>query len=171
MHKLKKRFLIPTLLTVGFVTASILIYLDRTGPYYLPKLTLETIENEKINLASLKGNPVLITFWASTCIECIPEIPDLISLHHDYYPQGLRIIGIIIYYNEISQAIEMTHSKELPYTIARDQEKSATYAFGNVHLTPTTFLASPSGRIVYRHRGQMDIEKVRRIIDQLLNDR
>lgn len=166
-----KRFLLISLtiiLVVGI--ASIFVYIKRNGPYYLPDISLNTINNEAINPALLKGSPVLVTFWASTCPECVREIPDFIKLHNDYHAKGLKILGIIIYYDKARQARAMVANKEIPYIIIDDKEKAATYAFGNVHVAPTTFLASADGRIIYRKRGKMDLKKVRSAINEMVNN-
>lgn len=167
----KRVLLISATLILVVGIASIFVYIKRTGPYYLPDISLNTINNEEINPALLKASPVLVTFWASTCPECVREIPALIKLHNDYHSKGLIIIGIIIYYDKINNAREMVINKGLPYTIIEDREKAATYAFGNVHVAPTSFLASPSGRIIYRKRGEMDMQKVRSIINELVTNK
>jgi hypothetical protein len=59
-------------------------------------------------------------------------------------------------------------SRGIPYTIALDVQADASRAFGDVRVTPTSFLIDPDGRIVYRNSGAMDLENVRRrILDML----
>lgn len=157
------RKLLIFVLLPAIILASVLgfYYIKRTGPYYLPDITLETYDGRPVALNSLHGKPVLVVFWASTCSTCIREIPNLIALHDDYSKKGLEMVGIVIYYNNKEDANAMVLDRSIPYRILYDQNKTATHAFRNVHYTPTTFLIAPNGRIVYRQVGDIDFELIR----------
>ena len=157
---------LPLILVVG--GASVYYYIKRTGPYYLPGITLEAIDGQPVALQALLGKPSLVVFWASTCETCIKELPELIKLFKDYSPKGLQVIGIVIYYNDPKEAVAMVKNKKIPYRILLDRDKKATYAFGGVHFTPTSFLISPDGKIVYRETGKTDFAAIRKSLHNLL---
>jgi thiol-disulfide isomerase/thioredoxin len=159
-------FVLPIVLLVS--SAAIYLYIKRSGPYYLPDITLESFDGTPFALKSLRGKPSLVVFWASTCSTCISELPKLIKLYNDYSPKDLEIVGIVIYYNDPNQAYSMMQKKHIPYRILLDRNKKATYAFGGVQYTPTTFLVSPSGRIVYRETGKTDFGKLREVLQKIL---
>ena len=57
-------------------------------------VTLKDLEGKDVNLASFKGRPLLINFWATYCGPCKDEIPMLIQLADQYKDQGLTVLGI-----------------------------------------------------------------------------
>ncbi len=159
-------------LLAGFalVFVSLLVYLwfSPSGLKVIPDLELTTIKGEKIQLTSLRGQPLLITFWATSCPGCIKEMPHLIELHNKYSAQGLKVIGISMPYDRPDHVMKMAKQKALPYTIAMDINKQAIKAFGDVSLTPTTFLIAPNGTIVRQKIGEFDMYAVEKHIQQLL---
>ena len=126
-----------------------------------PDIGLMTIDGEELRLASLQGRPVLVTFWATTCNSCIREMPHLIELYDELAPLGLEIIGIAMDYDPPNRVVAMRKARNIPYPIALDLNADAARAFGNVRLTPTSFLIAPDGRIVYRKTGSMDMSRLR----------
>ena len=65
------------------------------GPEYAKlDVTLKDLDGKDVNLASFKGRPLLINFWATYCGPCKEEIPMLIQLADQYKDQGLTVLGI-----------------------------------------------------------------------------
>jgi len=126
-----------------------------------PDISLMTIKGEEIQLASLQGKPVLVTFWATTCPGCIKELPHLIELYEELAPEGLEIIGIAMHYDPPNLVLAMSKARNIPYPIALDIHADAARAFGNVRLTPTSFLIAPDGRIVYQKTGTINMARLR----------
>ncbi|ORU89611.1 MAG: redoxin [Cycloclasticus sp. symbiont of Poecilosclerida sp. M] len=135
-----------------------------------PNIAVNTLTGEKISLHTLKGKPTLVTFWATDCPGCIKEIPHLKALHADYDAKGLNMIAIAMYYDRPDHVIAMTKDKQLPYKVALDPLGDAAKAFGNVRLTPTTFLIAPDGSIVLQKMGVFDEKDMRHRIDALLEE-
>ncbi|MBQ0724803.1 MAG: TlpA family protein disulfide reductase [Cycloclasticus sp.] len=133
-----------------------------------PDISLNTINGERIALNQLQGKPVLLTFWATDCPGCIKEIPHLKALHRDYSTEGVNIIAVAMYYDRPDNVIAMSKEKNLPYKIALDPLAEASKAFGNVRLTPTTFLIAPNGHIVMQKIGEFDEQSMRERLNQLL---
>lgn len=155
--------LIGTLAVVLLGTLGYL-WLAPAGLKHSPDITLLTIDGEELRLADKRGKPMLVTFWATTCSGCIKEMPHLIELHEELAPRGLQIVGIAMDYDPPSQVLAMRKSRNIPYTIALDLNAGAARAFGNVRLTPTSFLIDPQGLIVYQKLGEMDMKRVRETI-------
>jgi len=133
-----------------------------------PVVVFTTITGKKIELSSLKGKPVIITFWATDCANCIKEMPDLINLYNQFHSKGLEIIAITMYYDIPSHVVEMTNAKQLPYDVALDLDSKHAVAFGKVQLTPTTILISPAGHIILQKTGLFNLEKIKKTIQLLL---
>lgn len=133
-----------------------------------PAITLKTIDGETVALEDLKGQPVVLTFWATTCPGCVKEMPHLVELYEKYHAQGLEVIGVAMAYDPPNQVVAMRDRRQLPYTIALDIDSSAAKAFGDVRLTPTTFLIDTEGRIIYKRLGEFDMDHVENSIRSML---
>ncbi len=137
-----------TLAVLVLIVAIGILSLPPAGPTTRPDITLVTADGEKLPLESLAGRTLLVTFWSTTCTTCIKEMPHLAALHDELAPRGLQIIGISMYYDPPNQVLAMRKSRNIPYTIALDMRGEAAQAFGDVSMTPSTFLIAPDGRIV-----------------------
>ena len=161
---MKLKVTLITLLTATLLGTIAWLWLAPAGPKVTPDITLLTIDGEELPLASLRGNPLLLTFWATTCPGCIKEMPHLIKLYDELSPLGLEIIGIAMSYDKPSHVLSMRKARNIPYPVALDIHGTAAQAFGNVRLTPTSFLIAPDGRIVSRRIGEMNMPKLRETI-------
>jgi len=136
-------------------------WLAPTGLQRAPDITVTTVDRRSISLAGLRGQPVLVTFWATTCPGCMKEMPHLISLYRELAPRGLEIIGVAMSYDPVADVIALSKQRAIPYPIAHDTRNLAAQAFGDVRLTPTNILIDPDGFIVQQHIGEMDMVQVR----------
>ncbi len=159
---------ISTLILLLFLVNSLWFFKSKINSP-APDVTFTTITGEKIQLADLQGNPVIITFWATDCASCIKEIPDLIDLYNQFHSKGLEIIAVAMYYDLPNHVVEMTKAKQLPYDVALDIDAKHAKAFGEIQFIPTTFLISPNGHIVMQKTGLFKVENIKREIEQFLN--
>ena len=160
-----------TLCALTLLATLVYLWLAPAGMKHSPDISLTTIKGEKLQLASYQGRPVLVTFWATTCPGCIKEMPHLIELYEELHPRGFEIISITMDYDPPNQVLAMSKARDIPYHVALDIQAKAARAFGDVRLTPTSFLIAPDGRIVYQKTGEMDIARVRQDILEMLEAR
>jgi hypothetical protein len=73
-------------------------------------------------------------------------------------------------YDPPNRVLAMSKTRNIPYPIALDIHANAARAFGNVRLTPTSFLIAPDGRIVYQKIGTINMARLREDILGLLDD-
>jgi peroxiredoxin len=133
----------------------------------VPDVVFMSIKGEKIALKSLRGKPVLVTFWATDCPSCVKEVNDFIELYQQFHKQGLEIIAVAMYYDPPNHVVEMTQLKKIPYHVALDLRAEHALAFGKVEFTPTTFLVNPSGQIVFSKIGRFDMADMRQRLQKL----
>ena len=165
---MKKHTLIASTFLLAIAVLLGYLWLTPSGIKQAPPLSVTTLQGKGINLASLQGRPVLVTFWATTCPGCIKEMPHLVELYEELAPRGLEIIGIAMEYDPEDQVRTMVAQKKIPYPISMDKDGSAARAFGDVSLTPSSFLIDPQGRIVQYKLGEMDMNALHNRIIAML---
>ncbi len=154
------------LLPAGFILAIIIavgyVWFSPSGIQPAPKIVMTQLKGgEKIDLTSLRGHPVLVTFWATSCPGCVAEMPHLIKLYQELAPRGFEMIGVAMSYDKPNNVLEMQKQKAIPYPIIWDSVGKISQAFGSVTLTPTHFLINPQGEIVQHKIGEIDIKLLR----------
>lgn len=134
-----------------------------------PDVGFKTIEGEALALQSFAGKPVLVTFWSTDCPGCIEEIPHLIELHRQFADRGLNIFAVAMHYDPPNQVLAMAKARQLPYKVVLDPTGEIAHAFGNVQLTPTTFLIDPRGDIVLQKLGVFDPDDMQARLQAMLS--
>ena len=151
-----------------FVVSLVYVWLAPSGLSAAPNVTFKTLKGETVDLHDLRGKPVIVTFWATSCVGCMREMPHLIDLHHELHSEGLEIIGVAMDYDPPNHVLETVESRRVPYTISLDIDGEIARAFDEVRLTPTNYLINPDGRIVFKKIGEMNMAKLRNDVITLL---
>ena len=151
-----------------FAASIFWLWVSPSGLSKAPDIKLTITDGSIIELQQLRGKPVLVTFWATSCIACVREVPHLIALYNELSNDGLEIIGIAMPYDPPNQVVTMISEREIPYPIAIDIEGNAITAFGDVLVTPTSFLIAPDGTITKHTIGEMDMTELRDTIISML---
>lgn len=162
----KETAIAVTVLTVILISAA--VWFIPTGLREAPPLAGQTLDGRTLTLEQLRGKPVLVTFWATSCPSCIEEMPHLVNLYRDLNPKGLEIIGVAMAYDPPEQVRALVKQREIPFPIVIDSQERIAQAFDNVRLTPTSVLISPQGRIVHYRLGLLDMPKLRDAIQEML---
>jgi cytochrome c biogenesis protein CcmG, thiol:disulfide interchange protein DsbE len=115
------------------------------------QLPMRRMNGNPFSLDSLKGQVVVLDFWASWCVPCRTSFPFMDALQAKYESRGLRVVGLTLEDNEeaIRAFLEAVPAR---FPIVRDPSGHAGEAFGVVAM-PTTFLLDPDGRIAARFEG------------------
>jgi peroxiredoxin len=133
-----------------------------------PQVTFTSLKGEKISMHSLRGKVVLVNFWATSCIGCIHEMPRMIDAYRKYNTRGLETIAVAMSYDPPNYVLNYTEKNSLPFKVALDVQGSIAQAFGDVKLTPTTFVIDKRGNIVKRILGEPDFAQLHRLIEEKL---
>lgn len=168
---MKTKDILITLFAALIIGSIAYLWLAPSGVQKAPDISLQLIDGKNLELSDLKGKPVLVTFWATSCPGCIKEMPHLAELYEELHTDGLEIIGIAMPYDRPDYVMEMVKRKNVPYKIAFDLKGEAVAAFGKVSLTPTSFLIDDKGRIVKKKIGEMKMDVWKNRIQQILNNK
>ncbi|UCH53295.1 MAG: TlpA family protein disulfide reductase [Pseudomonadota bacterium] len=152
---------------VALAAALVIWDLSRQQARQVPDLELSLLDGGRVNLTAMRGRPLLVTFWATTCPPCVEELPDLVALYRELAPQGLQMVAIAMPYDPPMYVQAFQDKHHLPYPIALDVEGRAVRAFEGVSLIPAAYLIGPDGRIEYTQVGKLDTDKVRQIVARL----
>jgi peroxiredoxin len=137
----------------------------------VPNFAFTALNGEQMSLEKLRGKPVVVTFWATDCASCLKEIPIWLDLYSRYHAQGLEIIGVAMYFDPPNHVIQFVKQRSLPYPITLDVNAKIANAFGDVKVTPTTFLLNPKGEIVWQKVGLFEQAELQPIIENFLKEK
>jgi thiol-disulfide isomerase/thioredoxin len=113
-----------------------------------PNFILESVpKNKPVSLSSLRGNPVVVNFWATWCEPCKIEMPSLVALQKKYESQGVRIVGVAMDDASDKAIADFAQKMNLNYLVLRGTEKVGEL-YGGVERMPTTFYLDKSGKVV-----------------------
>jgi peroxiredoxin len=161
---MKKWFISLAALVVLAGGAALLL----TGGQEAPKATFTLLSGEKLALDGLKGKVVLVNFWATSCPGCIREMPQLVETYNKYQGQGFETVAVAMSYDPPEYVRAFVEKSRLPFKVALDADGSNAKAFGEVRLTPTSFVLDKEGRVVQRILGEPDFAKLHQLIEQKL---
>lgn len=165
---MKVREIIAVVLVVAVAGITLWLWVSPSGLKRAPDVTFSTLDGRKINMQALRGKPVLVTFWATTCPGCLKEMPHLVELYEEFGRDGFELIGVAMAYDPPNQVLALTTERRIPYPVSLDIDGAIATAFGNVMLTPTSFLIAPDGKVIRHKIGEMDIYQLRRQIERYL---
>lgn len=135
-----------------------------------PGVTFVSIKGEKISTESLRGRVVLVNFWATDCVTCVKEMPDITATYNKYRGQGFETIAVAMRHDPPNYVLNFVEKNGLPFTVALDPMGELARAFGEVKLTPTTFVIDKRGKIVTRILGEPDFAKLHALLEEKLKE-
>jgi thiol-disulfide isomerase/thioredoxin len=139
-----------------------------SGTEAAPNSTFVLLDGSKQTTADMKGKVTLVNFWATSCVTCVAEMPKVISTYNKYKPQGYDTIAVAMRYDPPSYVVNYTETRKLPFKVAIDNTGAVAKAWGDVQLTPTTYLVNKRGEIVKQYVGEPDFVALHKLIEKLL---
>ena len=133
-----------------------------------PESTFVLLDGSTKSTADLKGRVTLVNFWATSCTTCVAEMPKIIATHDKYHARGFDTLAIATSYDPPSYVVNSANTRKLPCQVAIDNTGAVAKAWGDVRLTPTTYIVNKRGEIVKRYIGEPDFAELHRLIEELL---
>ncbi len=151
------RYLLTSALTLCLLVGPVHAATDR-----LPDDLAFTITDDRIlSTKALRGQPLLILFWATTCAPCVAEMPDLSGLYRELHPKGLELIALAMPYDPPNRVMVAHKVLKLPFPVAIDISARIVRRLGVPPQTPQFLLVDGTGQIVAKHEGVWPIDKLR----------
>lgn len=133
-----------------------------------PPVDMVLLDGSKTNLADLRGKVVLVNFWATSCVTCVKEMPHMVETYQKFRDRGLDFVAVAMSYDPPAYVDNFARTRNLPFKVAIDNTGQIARDFGDVKLTPTTYLVDKRGQIVKQYVGEPDFPAMHALIDKLL---
>ncbi|MEN9769612.1 MAG: hypothetical protein RLZZ180_1242 [Pseudomonadota bacterium] len=135
-----------------------------------PNTRFVLLDGSQTSTQALRGKVFLINFWATSCISCVAEMPKLVEIHQQFQARGYETVAVAMSYDPPAYVVNFSQSRQLPFKVAIDNTGAVAKAWGDIKITPTTFLVNKRGEIVKQYVGEPDFVAMHKLIDKLLTE-
>ena len=161
----------PTTLTRRLALAALAIAtlaLAACGKSEAPASTFVLLDGSSQTTADMKGKVTLVNFWATSCTTCVAEMPQIVATYDKYKDKGYDTIAVAMQYDPPSYVVNFAQTRKLPFKVAIDNTGKVAEAWGDVKLTPTTYIVNKEGQIVKKYVGAPNFDELHKLIEKLL---
>lgn len=138
------------------------------GASAAPSSTFVLLDGSSKTTADLKGRVTLVNFWATSCTTCVAEMPKIVATYDKYQAKGYDTMAVAMSYDPPSYVVNYAQTRKLPFKVAIDNTGVIAKAWGDVQLTPTTYVVNKRGEIVKRYVGEPNFAELHQLIEKLL---
>lgn len=124
-------------------------------------VTFTTFAGDEVALASLRGRPVIVNFFASDCVPCITEMPAFEEVFQDVGSE-VSFLGLAVA-DRADEAQALVERTGVTYPTAQDRDSTVITALGGTVL-PTTVLLDADGAILASRYGELDADELRALL-------
>ncbi len=154
--------ILAVVLVAGLIAFEVASAGSDAKPQPAPPLPAAVLQAPKTTLASLRGKPALVNFWASWCEPCREEAPELERFSRSLHGAA-NLVGVD-YTDQAGNARDFIDQYGWSFPVLSDPDGiyGARYRFSGL---PTTVVLDSRGRIVATLRGPQTAAKLRRALD------
>ncbi len=142
--------------------------LSGCGQERAPASSFVLLDGSKISTGQMQGKVTLVNFWATSCTTCVAEMPEIVATYNKFKDKGYDTLAVAMSYDPPAYVVNFAESRKLPFKVAIDNTGVNARDWGEVKLTPTTYLLNKRGEIVKRYVGAPDFAELHRLIEKLL---
>lgn len=133
-----------------------------------PEATFVLLDGSQKQASDFKGRVTLVNFWATSCVSCVAEMPQLVATYEKFKAQGYGTIAVAMQYDQPSFVLNFAQTRKLPFDVAIDNTGAVAKSWGDVQLTPTSYLVNKRGEVVKRYVGTPNFDELHALITRLL---
>jgi peroxiredoxin len=133
-----------------------------------PEVSYTLLNGSNGSMSELKGKVLLVNFWATSCVTCVAEMPQIVATHQKFKSRGYETLAVAMSYDPPAYVARFAETRQLPFGVAIDNTGEIARRFGDVKLTPTSYLINQRGEIVKRYVGAPDFAALHVLVDELL---
>lgn len=138
------------------------------GAQAAPQSSFVLLDGSRTSTKDLEGKVTLVNFWATSCVTCVAEMPEIVATYNKYKDQGYDTLAVAMSYDPPSYVVNFAQSRQLPFKVALDNTGEVAKAWGDVKLTPTSYIVNKRGEIVKTYVGQPNFDELHQLIESLL---
>jgi len=166
--KINRRSILATGAVAIALAAGALAWTSLSSREAAPLVSYTLLDGSKGSTDALRGKVVLVNFWATSCVICMAEMPQIVATHEKFRSSGYDTVAVAMSYDPPAFVAHYAESQRLPFGVAIDNTGTIARQFGDVQLTPTSILLDKRGRIVKRYVGAPDFAALDLLIGKLL---
>ena len=159
-----------SLFAIALAIAAAGIYFAFVRQPQMPEVKFTTLSGELIAPADLRGKVTLVNFWATSCAPCVTEMPRMTETYNKFKDRGFETIAVAMDYDPPNYVKNYVDRNHLPFKVALDTRGEVAKGYGNVTMTPTTFIIDKQGRIIKSYLGELDYPKLDKLLDSALKE-
>lgn len=133
-----------------------------------PASTFVRLDGQPLTMQSLRGKVVMVNFWATSCTTCVGEMPQMVETYNKFKSQGMEFVAVAMSYDRPDYIMNYTQTRQLPFEVAYDATGALAKAWGDVNMTPTTFVIGKDGAILKRYLGKPDFAALHTLLQGAL---
>lgn len=135
-----------------------------------PDFERPTLTGDAFQLSSLRGEVVVVNFWATWCLPCRVETPEFVALQDELRDRGVRFVGVSLDEGGFDDVRPFAEEFGVTYPHVLD-DGALLEPYGGLVALPTTILVDRDGVARYRLRGLTSETQLRPLLESLLAER
>ena len=164
---MKKQVVVGAIVAACLVAGGAFLVSDTKAA---PASTFVLLDGSSKQTSDLKGRVTLVNFWATSCTTCVAEMPQMVQTYEKFKDKGFGTVAVAMAYDPPSYVVNFAQTRKLPFDVAIDNTGAVARSWGEVTLTPTSYLVNKRGDIVKRYVGQPDFDELHQLIEKLLQE-
>lgn len=137
-------------------------------PRPAPGFNVRDLDGRVVSGTSLRGKVTLLDFWATWCVPCVKNAPELDRLHREWGARGFQVLGISIDEGGAKKVRPFLKKHAVRYPIAMDSERPSAWSSFRVKAVPAAYLIDAEGNIVRQWLGRVDPAEVEQALTEML---
>ncbi|PXX34964.1 TlpA family protein disulfide reductase [Undibacterium pigrum] len=164
----RKFAIFSVIAAIALIALAVTFFMNYQSKTPAPAVTFVNLKGEKISSESLRGKVLMVNFWATSCVTCVAEMPKMIETYNKYNKQGLEFVAVAMSYDPPNYVLNYAETRKLPFHVALDTQGQLAKSFGDVRLTPTTYVIDKQGNILKRYVGEPSFTELHTLLEQAL---
>ncbi len=133
-----------------------------------PEFSYTLLDGRQGHTQQLRGQVLLVNFWATSCVTCVKEMPEMVATYQRFQGRGFETLAVAMSYDPPAYVANFAQTRQLPFGVVIDNTGAIAQAFNDTKITPTTFLIDKRGQIVKRYVGEPDFAELHGLVEKLL---
>lgn len=132
-------------------------------------LALKDLTGADQSLAALRGRVVVLNFWATWCVPCKTEMPDLSTLQNDYAALGVQVVGAAgDSAADSPKVLKFIREFKVNFPVWVGATTDDMKRFGVGEVLPATVIIDKNGKVVWRHIGIVKLPEMKKVLDSIV---